>query len=367
MTDEYDRNQEAESLAEAQAQHDAETDAHADEQETKVREEEFNDGMPTNVPATNLMIPIQTSPEQFEQSLLEQESKRKMIMSYVAKNLVAGVDYGIAYPGSDKKTLLKPGSEKINSLLRLTTRFKVDQETRLSLEGSGVGGVFYLCQLCMGENVVAEGRGAVQFVGDFTYKNGTVKPNSFEKGWDANQAIKMCEKRAQVDATLRVACLSDMFTQDLEDMDMAEVVKVEDHKPMAQAKAKATPKPKPKPTPKPQPQGGGNRFTGKTLGQCEKAGEGMIRATWAIINSHMKRMEYDDRDMVDAFAHWFFSVQSIKQIPYEVFQKFSDTFSLTIYDRQTKQVSDKDPQTVQVAHAEFLENWEQFANWKGIE
>ncbi len=102
-----------------------------------------------------------------------------------------------------KATLGKPGSEKLCGLLRLRPRFRRDQETWEML-GSEPGVVALLCELVdAGETVVAEGRGC---------------RHRDQDGGDVNKTIKMAAKSAQTDAVLRCAGLSEIFTQDLEDM-----------------------------------------------------------------------------------------------------------------------------------------------------
>ena len=70
--------------------------------------------------------------------------------------------------------------------------------------GSEMGCVALLCELVTASGVVvAEGRGARHRDQDFG---------------DVNKCIKMVQKSAQTDAVLRCAGLSEIFTQDLEDM-----------------------------------------------------------------------------------------------------------------------------------------------------
>lgn len=132
--------------------------------------------------------------------------KRKLLTEYISKHMVAGVDYGtIKFGGKESKpSLFKPGSEKYLSLFRFVAFFIKDTDT-WEMAGKVDGLFCYLCQIknSKGE-VVGEGRGAA---------------NLKEKaGWTVNNAVKIAEKRAQIDAVLRTGGLSDFFTQDLEDM-----------------------------------------------------------------------------------------------------------------------------------------------------
>jgi hypothetical protein len=102
-----------------------------------------------------------------------------------------------------KAALAKPGSEKICGLLQLRPRFKRDIESWEML-GSEPGLVALICELTTtADVVVAEGRGARHRDQDYG---------------DPNKCLKMCEKSAQTNAVLRCAGLSEILTQDLEDL-----------------------------------------------------------------------------------------------------------------------------------------------------
>jgi hypothetical protein len=107
----------------------------------------------------------------------------------------------------------KPGAEKVCSLLQLRPTFAPDQATQ-ELAGSAPGLFAYVCWLVNRDGrVVGEGRGAAE-LGE-------------RRGWTANNAIKIAEKRSQVDAVLRVAGLSELFTQDLEDAEQRTALEME--------------------------------------------------------------------------------------------------------------------------------------------
>lgn len=147
---------------------------------------------------------ITMTSNRLSEALSEEQKKRELIKTYIQTNLTPGVDFGrIKMNGRDsKECLFKPGAEKVCSLLHLNPVFKVDAEL-IPIVGEGV--IPYICQLInrhSGE-VEGEGRGAC-----------SIK----EKQGNVNTAIKIAQKRAQIDAVLRVAAMSDQFTQDLEDM-----------------------------------------------------------------------------------------------------------------------------------------------------
>ena len=152
---------------------------------------------------------------------------RRILVDWLLGQLVAGIDYTLIHrkigprgqktecPNvgnmvdrtcsecGGKSTLCKPGSEKICGLLQLRPTFSRDVETWEML-GSEPGVVALKCDLrTAADVVVAEGRGA--------------RHRDMDYG-DLNKTIKMTQKSAQTDAVLRCAGLSEIFTQDLEDL-----------------------------------------------------------------------------------------------------------------------------------------------------
>lgn len=134
--------------------------------------------------------------------------KRKIMTKYVRDSLIEGIDYGsikgTSRTGAEfnsKKGLFKPGAEKLCSLFHLTPKFEKDNDTWIMFGGKQ-GVVSFLCRLFnpSGE-VVAEGRGVATMA---------------ESNATENKIVKIAQKRAQVDAVIRFAALSDVFSQDLE-------------------------------------------------------------------------------------------------------------------------------------------------------
>lgn len=136
----------------------------------------------------------------------DEASKRALITQYISKHMKSGTDFGTIRFGNkeSKPSLFKPGSEKFLSLFKLTAKFEKDADT-WEMAGSEKGVFAYKCLLTTKQGeVVGEGRG--------------VSKLSEKAGWTINNAVKIAEKRAQIDAVLRTGALSDFFTQDLEDM-----------------------------------------------------------------------------------------------------------------------------------------------------
>ena len=128
----------------------------------------------------------------------------------VQKNLVEGHDYG-KIPGCAKPSLWKPGAEKILILFGLTSEYEVMDK----VQDYENGFFAFTVRSFLSRN----GQPVTQGVGhantkEFKYRKG----NPYDL---ANTVLKMAKKRAQVDAVLTVASLSDLFTQDLEDLQEA--------------------------------------------------------------------------------------------------------------------------------------------------
>lgn len=127
-------------------------------------------------------------------------ANREYFRSQIEETLKVGEDYYII---KEKKSLSKGGAEKLASMFKLVASFESDKETREQL-GEIKGLVAFRCILKDEKgNFKGEGRGA-----------DTVARNQN----DPNKAIKMAQKRAYLDAVIRTTGLSDIFTQDLEDM-----------------------------------------------------------------------------------------------------------------------------------------------------
>ena len=157
----------------------------------------------TPAPVTPLDLPV----EAFRSGLARRKENRARLMEWVRDALVEGVDYGRipTRRGPSKPSLWKPGAEKICGMLGVTVHFPTlhDYE-QAALHGVQLLHIIVRCELHdAGGRVVADGVGARSLKQD---------------GGDINKALKMAEKSAHIDATLRMAGLSEVFTQDLEDM-----------------------------------------------------------------------------------------------------------------------------------------------------
>ena len=106
--------------------------------------------------------------------------------------------------------MLKPGAEKICMLLGLRSEFEIADATRDFDQGCFQYVV--RCRLYRGDMLVTEGLGSCN-----TKERKYASQDAYSID---NTVLKMAKKRALVDAALMVGSLSDLFTQDLEDMDL---------------------------------------------------------------------------------------------------------------------------------------------------
>ena len=171
-------------------------------------------------------------------------SKVKSLQATLKNILVEEHDYGKIPGCGDKPTLLKPGAEKILMALGITSSYELIEHTE-NFEGKGFFAYTVKCTLFKNGQKITEGLGhansrekkwAVEFVYEKDLPEGTdkellkkktIKSNNgtfykYEIDADANSKantiLKMAKKRAQIDAVLTVASLSEIFTQDFDDL-----------------------------------------------------------------------------------------------------------------------------------------------------
>lgn len=137
-------------------------------------------------------------------------NKIGQFQSVVKNTLSQNHDYGIIPGTGSKPTLLKPGAEKLLMLMGLRSEFEIADSTRDWEKGFFQYQV--KCKLIKGDLVVTEGMGSCN-----SKERKYIKQDPFSID---NTILKMAKKRALVDAALLVGSLSDIFTQDLEDIDI---------------------------------------------------------------------------------------------------------------------------------------------------
>lgn len=141
----------------------------------------------------------------------------------VQKTLRPEQDFG-TIPGTNKPTLLKPGAEKILMLMGLTSEYEIIDKVE-----DYTGGFFaYTVKSSLLKNgqLITEGFGSAN-TKENRYRLNEWSEEEHKKVWTGgyqdpytlvNTVLKMAKKRAQVDAALTVGSLSNVFTQDIEDM-----------------------------------------------------------------------------------------------------------------------------------------------------
>lgn len=134
-------------------------------------------------------------------------AKINQFQMIVQNTLKANHDYGVI-PGTSKPTLLKPGAEKIQMLFGVTSEYEVTE--RIQDYDKGFFAFTVVCRIYKNDVKITEGVGHCN-----TREKKYVNQDPYTL---ANTCLKMAKKRAQVDATLTIASLSEVFTQDMEDL-----------------------------------------------------------------------------------------------------------------------------------------------------
>lgn len=188
----------------------------------------------TNLVAQNEMINLIDVVE--IDSIAGSLMKINKIQGVIQQTLKSGHDYD-TIPGTSKPTLLKPGAEKILMMFGLTSEYEVIE--KVEDWKTGVFAYTVRCILSRGGTKITEGLGSCNSKEDkyryrWVFENDvpagldkeTLKKNNYNKYRiendeiysQVNTILKMAKKRAQIDATLTTASLSELFTQDIEDM-----------------------------------------------------------------------------------------------------------------------------------------------------
>jgi len=190
-----------------------------------------------------------------EQSFRRDIQALHKFQQIVHASMIEGKDFGVI-PGTQKPTLLKPGAEKIAKLLGLADTYDI-----LDRQEDWIKPFFrYLvkCKLVSIKNdvVISEGLGECNSM-ESRYRYRWVNEKDLPAGIDktklvtqertakngghwtvyrmenediysqVNTILKMAKKRSLVDAALSAGRLSDLFTQDMEDMPRAADIIVE--------------------------------------------------------------------------------------------------------------------------------------------
>ena len=157
----------------------------------------------TALSANPLDMPATT----FKSGLDRRKENRAALMLWVKDAMIEGIDYGRIQTkrGLSKPSLWKPRAEKICGMLGVIVTFPtLNEYENAVLQGKELKQIIIRCEIKDAQDrTIADGIGARSLTQDYG---------------DINKALKMAEKSAHIDATLRMAGLSEVFTQDLEDM-----------------------------------------------------------------------------------------------------------------------------------------------------
>ena len=180
---------------------------------------------PMSIPhAAITLSPLDLPAEQFRSGLDRRKQNRQLLMDWLRTALIEGTDFGRIHIASkdkceharagrikactneyhwSKPNLFKSGAEKITGMLGMVVHYpSLAGYENAFVSGHEVKQIMLRCELHDAHGrVVAEGVGARNITQDYG---------------DVNKALKMAEKSAHIDAALRLAGLSEVFTQDLE-------------------------------------------------------------------------------------------------------------------------------------------------------
>ena len=174
------------------------------------------------------------------QGIISTLKKISEFQALVQSTLKSGHDYD-TIPGTNKPTLLKPGAEKIGMLFGINPDYEFLD--RIEDYKNDFFAYNIKCTLYRNGNPVAQGVGSCNSK-EKKYRYITVKESEIPAGMSkenldvitdkygktkyrienndicslVNTILKMAKKRAYIDATLQLAALSEIFTQDIEDM-----------------------------------------------------------------------------------------------------------------------------------------------------
>jgi hypothetical protein len=227
--------------------------------------EEYRDGEETG----RALVAVERARFMPAMSIESAVERYNAVTEFVSRVLRKEIDYGVI-PGTEKRTLLKPGAEKLTTFFGLSTRFELLERIE-DWTGEGHGGepffyYLYRCRLFRGDVLIAEGdascnsreakyrwreaqracpacgvaaiiKGREEYGGGWVcfkkkggcgakYPDGDQTIESQQTGRVFNPDIadqvntiqKMAQKRSLVGAVLLAVNASEFFTQDVEDM-----------------------------------------------------------------------------------------------------------------------------------------------------
>lgn len=245
--------------------------------------------------------------QQHELTAADLKKLRKRVLEIKEKTMQEGVHFGII-PGCKKPSLLKPGAENLCRAFMLQPEFETscreDPNRSLNWEKWDYKGKKQITGTTKGYIDYDASCSLVHIpTGAFWAKYVSGSCNNFEARYRSlnpydvkNTLEKMAEKRALVAAVLIGTALSDLFTQDLEDMPYL-INGQNSEQPRQQSKSAS----------KTQP---------RTKNQQQQSEDGIRMATdkqVAYIKSQLRRMKINQMDFLSTWSEEF---QSFDAIPF---------------------------------------------------
>jgi len=196
-------------------------------------------------------------------SAIEIQAQVNLVQEVMKQVMKEGVHYGKPFSSSEKKTLLKPGAEKICMTFRIAPEYDIEDlstsdEIRYRIKCKGVhipsgADLGYGVGECSSSEEKYKWRSSVC---DEEYDSYPVdkKRVKYKKSYGkvtevkqvrteiadiANTVLKMSKKRALVDMVLTVTATSDIFDQDIEDLPEHFIQEENAQEPMPTEKKKA--------------------------------------------------------------------------------------------------------------------------------
>lgn len=195
--------------------------------------------------------PMDLPPEEFKQGLERRGTNRAILMKWIKDSLVENVDYGRIHVVKkdkcpygkncnnpdhfSKPSLFKPGAEKISGKMGVSPEWPaLESYEKMALKGMQIQTIILRCYILdQNGSILGEGVGARNVAQDYG---------------NLNNSLKMAKKSSFIDATLTMGGLSEVFTQDVEDMNFDPG----SQKPKQQSTPQGKPPPQQPPQPPPQ-------------------------------------------------------------------------------------------------------------------
>ncbi len=278
----------------------------------------------------------------------ETKAQRAFLKEFIDSEMVEGTDYG-KIPGTDDRSLLKPGAEKLVDIHRAEPDFEIvdrivdwdrplfyyeikctlrDSDRRVLAVGMGSCSsreskyryryTKKVCPKCQAEALIVSKFGNVGWWFCFPKRGGCGsewepederitsqvigKVENPDAADSANTILKMAKKRALVDGAIALARCSDLFTQDVEDMAPEDVSRgggrgrEDDREPRDPQRSDSRSS-----KPKQQRQEGSATFGNKLdwVGKDDWAGKPLMTASLTVLTEYVEALQAQHKGLTD--------------------------------------------------------------------